>query len=109
MPNLTQQDLQAIKGVVTEVLEPFATAIQGDFKDLKGDSNDLKKDLTDFRIEANEKFHKIKDDVSYIHGSLEVIQREIAEIKKKLDNIVYRHELEAVRGRITVIENKLGI
>ncbi len=57
----------------------------------------------------NERFNKVDDDIRYIHSSLDVIQREISEIKEQLKRVVYREELEAVKARIARLEKKLGI
>jgi hypothetical protein len=99
MAELTKKD---IKEVFVETLEPFAKAIQGD---LSG----LKTDVLEFKKETYERFNKIDSGINWIHGSLNVIQREIAEIKVKLDNIIYRHEFDQLRERISKIEKKVGI
>lgn len=56
-----------------------------------------------------ERFNKIDDEISWIHGTLELIQREITDIKKKLENVIYRHEFEKLKDRIEEIEKKVGI
>ena len=44
-----------------------------------------------------------------VGGKLDAIEMELSDIKKKLENIVYRHELEAVKERISELERKVGI
>lgn len=67
-----------------------------------------KADLLAFREEVEERFNKIENDISWIHGSMDVLRRELADIKEKLDQVVYRHELEQLRERVDKLERKLG-
>ena len=61
------------------------------------------------RKETNERFNKVDDDISWIHGSLDVLRREISEIRNELGKVVYRHELEALQTRVATLEKKLGV
>lgn len=88
MAELTKKD-------IIEILEPFATAIQEDAKKSKE--------------EIMGQMLKMTDDMSYIRGSVSVLQEEIRDIKEKLNNVVYRHELENLRHRIEILEQKLEI
>ena len=66
-------------------------------------------EAVDERFRAvDERFNKIDNDISYLHGSFGVMQRELAEIKIKLDHAVYREELEEVKTRIIALEKKLA-
>lgn len=42
------------------------------------------------------------------NSSFEVMQRELAAIKMKLDHVVYREEFEEVKARIEALEKKLA-
>jgi hypothetical protein len=92
MAELTKND---VKEAVSEVLAPFAVAIQKDFSDL--------------RMEMREGLIKVHDDIVWTHGSLDVLRKEIAEIKENLKNVIYRHEFESLKNRISEIEKKVGI
>jgi len=50
-----------------------------------------------------------KEDLTITKDKVFVIESEILDVKKKLENIVYRHELEAVKDRIAEIEKRAGI
>lgn len=83
-------------------LDNLAILIQREFIDSKNE-------ISGVRNEIREGFIKISDEIIWIHGTLEVIQREIMEIKKKLENVIYRHEFEKLKDRIEEIEKKVGI
>lgn len=85
-------------------LETLAEMVQRGFEETA-----TKAELRSFREYVDERFNKVDDDIHWIHGSLELIQREIADIKEKLNNVVYRHELEALRERIAQLERKTGL
>ena len=110
MPGLTKQDKKDIKEIVDGSLEvnfprlfekalsPFAGAIQSDIAEIKKDVKEIKEDLT-----------ITKEDLTITKDKVFVIESEILDVKKKLENIVYRHELEAVKDRIAEIEKRAGI
>jgi len=91
-------------------LEKLAKLIQRGFEETatKTELRDFRKDVDERFQKVDERFQKVDDDINWIHGSLELLQREIADIKEKLGNVVYRHELEALRERITELERKTG-
>lgn len=68
-----------------------------------------KKEIHDEFGKVYGRFNKIDDEITWIHGSLELIQREVSEIKEKLKNIIYRHEFETLKNRIEAIEKKVGL
>ena len=85
-------------------LEKLAEMIQRGFA---GTDERFEKVAT--KEEMQERFNKVDDDISWIHGSLDVLRREISEIRNELGKVVYRHELEALQARIATLEKKLGV
>ena len=100
---LTKQDKKDIKEIVVEAIgplatkefvtgtiEPLATAIQADFGRM------------------DERFDKIETRLRNINNRLDALELEILDIKKTLNNIVYRHEFELLKDRLTEVEKKLA-
>ena len=85
-------------------LEKLAKMVQKGFEETA-----TKREVTEQFNKADKRLQKIDDDISWVHGSLELLQREIADIKEKLNNVVYRHELDALRERIAELERKTGL
>jgi BMFP domain-containing protein YqiC len=83
-------------------IDTLARIVDGGFKEMREGFKGMRKEMHD-------RFDKVEGDIHYIYGSLDVIQREISEIKKELSRVVYREELEAVKARISKLEKKLGI
>lgn len=52
---------------------------------------------------------EVKEDVVLIKQRLDSIETELIDIKKKLENVIYRHEFEMVKDRIETIEKKLNL
>jgi len=42
-----------------------------------------------------------------VDGRLDVIESEIMDIRKKLDNIIYRHEFEIIKDRLANLEKRV--
>ena len=95
-----------IKEVFIEAFEPFAAAIQTDLVAIKGEMKEMKYELMGEMKRVEIKFD---DKISYIHGSLEIIRKEIEEVKNQMNNIVYRHELESVKIRLDALERKISV
>ncbi|MDP1706532.1 MAG: hypothetical protein Q8L36_01805 [bacterium] len=51
---------------------------------------------------------KLDSDFNFLNGRLDLIEREIADIKEKLDKVVYRHELDALQARVEKLEKHLA-
>ncbi len=88
-------------------LETLAGMIEKGFEET-ATKRELNDGLNGIRMEMNDRFNKVDDDIRYIHGSLDVIRREIEEIKTQLNHVVYRDELEEVKARILTLEKKLA-
>lgn len=54
--------------------------------------------------EFQEFWKENREDHRLFDGRLDVIESEILDIKKKLDNIIYRHEFELIKDRIAYLE-----
>ena len=113
MAELTKQDVrEVVEEVLDRKLEPLATAIQRDFSEVKGELGGLKGELGEVKGELGglrEELGELKEDVVVIKNKVFVIESEILDIKNKLENVVYRHEFENVKDRITELERKVGI
>ena len=86
-------------------IDVLAVMIQRGFLDIK---DDIKNEISSVRKEMDSRFNKVDRDISYIHNHLGLIEREIADIKEKLDKVVYRHELEALQARVEKLEKLLA-
>jgi len=42
-----------------------------------------------------------------VDGRLDIIESEIMDIRKKLDNIIYRHEFEIIKDRLANLEKRV--
>ncbi len=51
---------------------------------------------------------EFKGEMKLVHGRLDAVEMELIDIKKKLDNIVYRHEYEELRDRVARLENRVA-
>lgn len=59
--------------------------------------------------ETNAEFMVVKEDMVLIKQRLDSMELELLYIKKQLDNIVYRHEYEMLKDRVSVLEKKLSL
>lgn len=67
-------------------------------------------DEVDEQFDAvNKQFDEMKEESRLVNGRLDSIETELIDIKKKLDNIIYRHEFEILKDRIRELEKKVGI
>lgn len=73
-----------IKKIVT--IEKLAVMVQKGFEGTTGDLQVVKEDL-----------QAVKEDTNLIKSRLDSIEMEILDIRKKLENIVYRHEYEILK------------
>ncbi len=56
----------------------------------------------------DKRFEEVHEHLRIIDGRLDAMEMELMDIKKKLDNIVYRHEYEILKERVTLLEKKIG-
>jgi len=61
------------------------------------------------KVDVDRRFGKIDEDMGLINGRLDAIEMELIDIKKKLDNIIYRHEFEILKDRIEALEKELEL
>ena len=59
--------------------------------------------------DMREEFNKTKDWQRLTDGRLDAIEMELIDIKKKLENVIYRHELEFLKERVQKIEKYLTL
>lgn len=57
--------------------------------------------------EVDTRFDEMGEDVKLIKERLDSIEMELIDIKKKLENVVYRHEYEILKDRVTALEKRL--
>ena len=93
--------LKSVDGLARMTQKEFAL-VHSEIKEFKGKTEDRFNKI-------DERFNKIDNSHNYLHGRMDLIGREIAEIKEKLDNIVYRHELDTLKLKIAKLERKLAI
>lgn len=63
---------------------------------------------------VNERFDKVDERLDKVEGrlgdvenKLDAIEIEILDIKKKIDNVIYRHEFETLKDRVAYLEKLL--
>jgi hypothetical protein len=44
------------------------------------------------------------DEINFLGGKIDGMDMELLDIKKKLEDVIYRHELEVLKDRVAVIE-----
>lgn len=76
-------------------IEALAGMVQEGFEDMRG--------------EMNKRFDVVDEGLVIVDGRLSAIEMELMDIRKKLDNIVYRHEYEMLKDRVVALEKKLSI
>jgi len=79
-------------------IEDLARMVQGEFSEVR---KEFKAELGMFREEVLDRFRGLEN-------KFDSLQIELLDIKKKLDNIVYRHEFEFVRDKVEKLEQKLS-
>ena len=68
----------------------------------------MNKRFDDLEKKTDERFNKVDGDIRYIHGWLSAVDRELGEIKSRLNNIVYRYDFESVMARLDSLEKEIG-
>lgn len=92
--------LPGIETVILKVMkkskvttEDLARMVQGGFDDLSG------------RMEKG--FAEVKEWQRLADGKFDVIEMELMDIKKKLENVIDRHEFELLKDRVKSLEVRL--
>ena len=106
MAELTKNDLKNIKEVFTEALEPFAQAIQKDFKGL-----DTKVDVNTMQLDN--KISKLDFELREVKKNVEEIKRNSYELFTKLDEFISlyketKQELTILREQMRRLEDRLA-
>jgi len=114
--------MKPIKKVVKKIvkkgitLDDLARMVQVGFAEMDKRFENLTEEMNgrfasiEKRIDKiEERLNKIENDIRYIYGSLNVIHREIADIKERLEYTVHREELNELKKRVLVLEKKLGL
>ena len=64
----------------------------------------------------NERFDKMDQRIDKVdqrlgdaNGRLDTIESDLIEIKRQLNNVIYRHEFEAIKDRIDALEKRQAI
>lgn len=82
-------------------IEDLARMVQVGFGATGKEIQGLREDIDGLREDINEEFRLVK-------GRLDAIEMELLDIKKKLNNVVYRHEFEFLKDRIEKLEKKVA-
>ncbi len=93
---LTKRDTSHIKGIVHDEVENLARIVAGGFE-----SVNKRLELIDKRLE------KIDAEIRRINARLDIIEHDIAELRKNLIN--HNDEFADVLKRLARVEQKLGI
>lgn len=56
---------------------------------------------------TNSEFSAVHEEFGLMKNRIDSVEMELIDIKKKLDNIVYRHEYEILKDRVAALEKKL--
>lgn len=116
---LTREDLNGIKGVVTDALEnsfprlfeksftPFAQAIQKDFSKVheRFEKIDERFNKVDERFEKiDERFDKIDERFSKVDGDINYIHNHLSLIEGKIDKKADQETVRSLQGRVAGLE-----
>lgn len=96
-------------------IDDLAGMVQGGFDEVRSET---KKgfEAVDRRFEVltgemNKRFDDVNSDINsrfnFVGSRLDVIETELMDIRKKMDNIVYRHEFEYLKERVEKLEARL--
>ena len=61
------------------------------------------------RKEVDKRFDEVGEEFGLVRGRLDAVESELIEMRNKLDNIIYRHEFEALKDRIAALEKRLKL
>ncbi|MDP1689167.1 MAG: hypothetical protein Q8L47_03490 [bacterium] len=76
-------------------IEELAIIVQGGFSEIKSEISEL-------RVDVNKQFHGLREEVYSI-------RLEVNEIRKNINNVAYRFDVEGLNRRLKKVEQKLGI
>lgn len=71
-------------------IEDLARIVQGGFEEMR------------------EEFKDVREHLRLIDGRLDIIEQELMDIKKKLNEVIYRNEYELLKERVDRIEKIVG-
>lgn len=81
-------------------IDDLAALVQRGFNGVDQKIDHVDNKIDNLRAEVKEEF---KD----VNGRLDAIETEILDIKKKIDNVIYRHEFESLKDRVAHLEKLL--
>lgn len=83
-------------------LDHLASMVQRGFDGMGGQFGEINKKVDDLREEMHEEF-------KLVHDRIDALEVEILDIKKKLENVVYRREFETLRDRLEAVEREVAL
>ena len=83
------------------------TTIDGLARMVQKGFNDVDQRFDRINDGINERFDKIEEWQKNVDERFAMIEFELLNIKKKLDNIIYRHEFEFLKDRVADLEKRL--
>lgn len=82
-------------------LDNVARMVKGGFDEINDKFDEAHSEISDFRAETKENFN-------LVDGRLDVLELELISIKKKLDNVIYRHEFELLKDKVATLEKRFA-
>jgi len=58
---------------------------------------------------VDKQFMVTNEEIRFLGGKIDGIEMELMDIKKRLDNVVYRHEYEILKERVVLLEKKIKL
>ncbi|MBI3998217.1 MAG: hypothetical protein HY355_04220 [Armatimonadetes bacterium] len=119
MENEQQMTLDDLAALVSrgfsDMAEQFA-GLRGEVTDLKAQVNGLRHEvtglrveLTGFRAEVERRFEGVAGQFSAVGSRFDRVERDLAEVKYLLTDVVRRDEFLDLKQRVEVVERHLGI
>lgn len=98
----------AKKGIT---IDDLAGMVQEGFNGVDERFDGLRGEMTRRFEVVDKRFDDMSSDISsrfnFVGSRLDVIETELSDIRKKMDNIVYRHEFEYLKERVEKLEARL--
>jgi predicted nuclease with TOPRIM domain len=103
-----QGQIHGLRGEVTD-LRGEVTDLRGQFTDLRGQFTDLRGEVTDLRGEVTGLRTELTGFRRDVYARFDRVERDLAEVKYHLADVVRRDEFLELKRRMDVVEQHVGL